>query len=120
MNSSACALKLEKPVEFRLSELDLTPFLSGPLQARPVFDLYSVVNHFGSVGGGHYTAACRHPTTAMWNYFDDDNVRENHAPGANLADQAAAYILFYQRSGARMLEDCRCLALLFLLLSSNS
>jgi hypothetical protein len=96
------ALKLEKPVEFQLSDLDLTPFLSGPLlhsNTRPLFDLYACVNHFGSVGGGHYTAFCRHMPSKQWNYFDDCSVSENKVPGDELCDQASAYVLFYQRKG---------------------
>ncbi len=124
MNTSA--LKLEKPVDFQLSGLDLAPFLSGPLvQAEETakYDLYAVVNHFGSVGGGHYTAYARyaikcstyvknkgglnrrvlfgfrHAPESQWNYFDDCVVTENKVPGDDRGDQASAYVLFYQRQG---------------------
>lgn len=31
--------------------------------AGPVYDLYAVINHFGTYTTGHYTAACRAPGT---------------------------------------------------------
>ena len=104
------ALKLEKPVEFPLSGLNMSPFLSGPFlpppaptttadSDRPLFDLYATVNHYGSVGGGHYTAFCRHMPSSQWNYFDDCCVSENKVPGDQVGDQSAAYVLFFQRRG---------------------
>jgi hypothetical protein len=76
-------------------------FLSGPLQAdsRPVFNLYGCVCHFGSVGGGHYTAYSRHLATGSWNYFDDGSISEGKVPGESPGDHSSAYILFYQRAG---------------------
>ena len=98
-------------MEFPLSGLDMTPFLSGPLlpppastaaadsDRRPLFDLYATVNHYGSVGGGHYTAFCRHMPSSQWNYFDDCCVSENKVPGDQVGDQSSAYVLFFQRRG---------------------
>ena len=112
------ALKLDKDVEFKVSGLDLTPYLSGPLQeycgingsesrgqynCRPIFNLYGCVCHFGSVHGGHYTAYSKHLTTGQWNYFDDSTVTEKKVPGFEggaSGDYSSAYILFYQRSGS--------------------
>ena len=107
------ALKLEKPVEFPLSGLNMSPFLSGPFlpppaptttadSDRPLFDLYATVNHYGSVGGGHYTAFCRHMPSSQWNYFDDCCVSENKVPGDQVGDQSAAYVLFFQRRGENL------------------
>lgn len=62
--------------------------------------MYAVVNHFGSVGGGHYTAFCRHPASGRWNYFDDCSVTEGRRPRDGAGDEASAYVLFYQRKGA--------------------
>eukprot|EP00094_Tigriopus_californicus_P011792 TCALIF_11390-PA protein Name:"Similar to USP4 Ubiquitin carboxyl-terminal hydrolase 4 (Bos taurus)" AED:0.25 eAED:0.27 QI:0/0/0/0.75/1/1/4/0/1396 len=102
MNHTQGAVKLEKAVQFNVNDLDLTPHLSGPLQSDspPHYDLYACVNHFGSVGGGHYTAFCKHLKNREWNYFDDFNVTENKQPGDNPLDESSAYILFYERRGA--------------------
>ena len=105
VNNTTGSLKLDKSVDFEVNSLDLTPFLSGPLQAdsRPVFNLYGCVCHFGSVSGGHYTAYARHLSSGMWNYFDDGSIGEGKVPGDSPGDQASAYILFYQRAGTNSL-----------------
>ena len=78
------ALKLDKDVEFKVTGLDLTQYLSGPLQGYdrisnsstrrngveydcrpPIFNLYGCVCHFGSVYGGHYTSYSKHLTTGQ-------------------------------------------------------
>ncbi len=100
---SGTSCKLEKPVSFSASDLDLTRFLSGPLRARPRFDLYACVNHFGSVGSGHYTAFVRHATSHRWRLFNDADVQDR-APGDINGDKKAAYILFYERKGERAHE----------------
>ncbi|CAB4068875.1 40S ribosomal protein S14-A,40S ribosomal protein S14b,40S ribosomal protein S14-2,40S ribosomal protein S14-1,40S ribosomal protein S14-B,40S ribosomal protein S14-3,40S ribosomal protein S14,30S ribosomal protein S11,40S ribosomal protein S14a [Lepeophtheirus salmonis] len=95
---TAGAVKLETPVEFNLSNFDLTQFLSGPMpDSRPRFDLYGVVNHFGSVCGGHYTSFTKNDQ--QWNYFDDCSVTEKKVPGSCSGDCSSAYVLFFKRSG---------------------
>ena len=39
-----------------------------------IYDLYAVSQHFGSLGGGHYTAACRNPIDGKWYEFDDSSI----------------------------------------------
>ena len=107
LSNSAGALKLEKDVEFEVDNLDLTPYLSGPLQhgrrgqgeGRPIFNLYGCVCHFGSVYGGHYTAFSKHLGNGQWNYFDDNAITPHKVPGQSPGDNSSAYILFYQRNG---------------------
>jgi len=114
------ALKLEKDVEFQVSRLDLTPYLSGPLQSdsAPVFNMYGCVCHFGSVYGGHYTAFAKHLGSDQWNYYDDSSIQECKVPGESPGDYSSAYVLFYQRSGSRqdnliplLSRKCRAFAL---------
>ena len=65
---------------FKVSGLDLTQYLSGPLHEygrsndiefgvdpryRPIFNLYGCVCHFGSIHGGHYTAYSKHLATGQ-------------------------------------------------------
>ena len=94
---------MEKDVEFQVSRLDLTPYLSGPLQSdsAPVFNMYGCVCHFGSVYGGHYTAFAKHLGSDQWNYYDDSSIQECKVPGESPGDYSSAYVLFYQRSGIR-------------------
>ena len=39
-----------------------------------VYDLFGVVNHFGSLNGGHYTATCKNSIDNNWYYFNDSSV----------------------------------------------
>lgn len=38
------------------------------------YNLVSVVNHYGSMGGGHYTAFGRNKDDKQWYNFDDSSV----------------------------------------------
>ena len=58
----------------------------------PRYRLYGISNHFGSMGGGHYTADCRSFTSDSWNHFDDSHVSEGGPKG----DGGSAYVLFYR------------------------
>ena len=60
--------------------------------APPLYDLFAVSNHFGSMGGGHYTAYAKHD--GRWLHFDDASVEPVHA---HKVQSPAAYVLFYQR-----------------------
>lgn len=46
--------KLETFVDFPTHDLDLSKYIPGKDGA--VYDLYAISNHYGSMGGGHYTA----------------------------------------------------------------
>lgn len=41
-----------------------------------MYDCYAVSNHYGNVGGGHYTAYARNHLNGNWYEFDDSNVKE--------------------------------------------
>jgi len=93
----AGSVKLDKKVNFPIDEIDLTPYLSGPLQqGGELFDLYGAVCHYGSASGGHYTAYVKHCQAQSWNLFNDAQVESRMPDGDNQDD---AYILFYKRSG---------------------
>jgi ubiquitin carboxyl-terminal hydrolase 4/11/15 len=57
-----------------------------------LYDLYAVSNHYGGLGGGHYTAYAKHG--GSWFEFDDARVRE--VSPKNVVSPAA-YILCYKR-----------------------
>ena len=64
-----------------------------------MYDLYAVSNHFGTLGGGHYTAFCKNPLYNKWFNFDDSDV--SHAKEKEVVTKAA-YVLFYKRRGAEI------------------
>jgi hypothetical protein len=49
-------------------------------------------NHFGSLTGGHYTAACFNPSTKQFYNFDDHEIK---AVPQRQVKSSAAYLLFY-------------------------
>ena len=64
-----------------------------------IYDLFGVVNHYGRMGYGHYTAHARrwdeHGVEQKWAEFDDENVTS--VTNANSIVSPAAYVLFYKR-----------------------
>lgn len=59
-----------------------------------MYDLFAVSNHFGGLGGGHYTAFCKLNETGSWFCFDDSSAYE--VPADRILSPAA-YVLFYRR-----------------------
>ncbi|RWW73369.1 hypothetical protein BHE74_00018767 [Ensete ventricosum] len=50
--------KLETFVDYPVDDLDMSPYVSsgGTDKASYHYRLYAISNHYGSLGGGHYTA----------------------------------------------------------------
>ena len=100
--------KLDTHVDFPLSGLNVSTFVDGkgvaPMDSIPTYELFGVSNHFGGLGGGHYTAYVQMPDDKKWYTFDDSHVREM---SAGEVVSPAAYLLFYRRQGApcKGLED---------------
>ncbi len=59
----------------------------------PVYELYAVSNHYGSLGGGHYTAYAKNHRESKWYKFDDSSVSSVQAESVKTS---AAYVLFYR------------------------
>uniref|UniRef100_A0A3P9IM91 Ubiquitin carboxyl-terminal hydrolase 15 n=1 Tax=Oryzias latipes TaxID=8090 RepID=A0A3P9IM91_ORYLA len=86
--------KLDSLVDFPLRDLDMSEFLINPNAGPCHYDLIAVSNHYGGMGGGHYTAYAKNKDDGKWYNFDDSSV----SPASE--DQIvskAAYVLFYQR-----------------------
>lgn len=59
------------------------------------YDLRGVVNHYGTMESGHYTANCFSSIHSKWHKFDDSQVSRIH-PSRVLTKHA--YILFFSVS----------------------
>ncbi|XP_059211237.1 ubiquitin carboxyl-terminal hydrolase 47-like isoform X2 [Centropristis striata] len=57
------------------------------------YSLYGMVNHMGSLSGGHYTATILSDEDQTWYEFDDDRVREVKKPPHS---SQTAYLLVYR------------------------
>ncbi|PLW57332.1 hypothetical protein PCANC_02454 [Puccinia coronata f. sp. avenae] len=66
-----------------------------------IYDLFAVDNHFGGLGGGHYTAFAKNEEDGKWHNYDDSHVTEVSSP--EKVKSAAAYLLFYRRRTSRKL-----------------
>ncbi|KAH9493068.1 hypothetical protein Btru_022698 [Bulinus truncatus] len=88
--------KVDTKVIFPHEDMDVRGFLSGPSSTGLVYDLYSIVCHFGGASAGHYTCFSKHPLTSQWHYYNDDSVCQQN-PSEN--EYSSGYVLFYQRQG---------------------
>ena len=79
-------------VEFPINNLDLKDFVIGPDKDHSKYDLYGVSQHYGSTGGGHYTAVCKN--NGQWFSYNDSSC---HSTSESDALTSAAYVLFYRR-----------------------
>ncbi|XP_068584378.1 ubiquitin carboxyl-terminal hydrolase 47-like [Cebidichthys violaceus] len=65
------------------------------------YDLYALVNHFGTLTGGHYTAQIKSFETHAWYHFNDDIVNRVTPPlfgaGNNSLRSRTAYLLMYRK-----------------------
>jgi len=86
--------KIDLMVQFPVEGLDMTKHVIAPGHGKAIYDLVTVSNHYGGMGGGHYTAYGKNKTDGKWYYFDDSSVTE--AKQSDIVTKAA-YVLFYQR-----------------------
>lgn len=107
--------KLDTMVEFPLDGLDMAIHCCGPIVAHQggsstgtgtlvdasfgaKYDLFGVVNHYGRMGFGHYTAFCipwdEDGQSGRWHLYDDSKVQPADPMDVS---SPGAYILFYRR-----------------------
>lgn len=90
--------KIDIVVDFPIEGLDLTKYVSDD-DGEHIYDLFAVDNHFGGLGGGHYTAYVKNGKT--WYYFDDSRVTLVNDPRE--AIKGSAYLLFYRKRSSKSL-----------------
>ncbi|XP_062819655.1 inactive ubiquitin carboxyl-terminal hydrolase 50 [Anolis carolinensis] len=84
--------KLKTDIYYPLNNLDLSSYIYPLFRKNPKYSLFAVVNHFGDLDGGHYTAFCKHTLTQSWYSFDDSQISEISECDVHTS---AAYLLFY-------------------------
>ena len=87
--------KNTKLVEFPIENLNMAKYMCGPDKNYSKYDLFAVSQHYGEMGGGHYTAVCRN-IDGYWYEYDDNSC--NRINQGNVVTRAA-YVLFYRRKG---------------------
>ena len=86
--------KLDVHVEYPVEGLDMAKYVQDPEGKVLIYDLIAVDNHYGGLGGGHYTAFAKNFTTNDWFDFNDGHVSKR---SPEQVVTSAAYILFYRR-----------------------
>lgn len=90
--------KLETLVKFPIEGLDMGKYILSKKEGEDlIYDLYAVSNHFGSLGGGHYTAYAKNADLNEWYNFNDSSVSK--VTDTSEIVSSAAYTLFYVRRG---------------------
>ena len=82
--------KITTFVDYPINNLDIRKYVIGPEKEKAIYDLYGIVEHFGSLSSGHYIALCKN--LGRWIEYDDEELR--------LAEKIVnnnAYLLFYKR-----------------------
>ncbi|KAK1140585.1 hypothetical protein N8T08_010222 [Aspergillus melleus] len=101
--------KLDVLVDFPVEGLDMTGRVEAPEDGKGlIYDLFAVDNHYGGLGGGHYTAYAKNFMTGQWNEYNDSSVSRPLDPQSVVT--SSAYLLFYRRRssrplGGKILED---------------
>jgi len=87
--------KIDTLIDFPLTGLNLTHEVMHSKEGEePVYDCYAVSNHYGGLGGGHYTAYAR-SDDGVWCHFDDSRVTTDVSEEEVVS--SAAYVLYYRR-----------------------
>lgn len=93
--------KISSAVSFPLKGLDMRLYLhSDCTSSITTYDLFSVICHHGTAGGGHYT--CYANNLGQWYEFDDQCVTR---VSPETVQSCEAYVLFYRKSQATATES---------------
>ncbi|KZF21658.1 UCH-domain-containing protein [Xylona heveae TC161] len=94
--------KLDVLVDFPIEGLDLGDRVAFKEEGKStVYDLFAVDNHYGGLGGGHYTAFAQNFYDKCWYEYNDSHVSKRHNPESVVTP--AAYLLFYRRRSDKAL-----------------
>ncbi|KAK5137913.1 hypothetical protein LTR08_006682 [Meristemomyces frigidus] len=100
--------KIDVVVDYPIEGLDLTQKIGLKEDGKEyLYDLFAVDNHYGGLGGGHYTALAKSFYDGQWYSYND-----SHCSRANESElhSKSAYLLFYRRRseqplGPQYLQD---------------
>ena len=86
--------KRQDLVDFPLTELNLSTYVSGYNPSQYVYDLYAICNHSGGTMGGHYTSFVKTQNNE-WLHYNDTHVERKI--NKNMLISPKAYCLFYRK-----------------------
>lgn len=114
--------KVDALVDFPVEGLDMTGRVEAPEEGKSlIYDLFAVDNHYGGLGGGHYTAFAKNFISGEWHEYNGTFVvfsslyakasKTNSTVDSHVSKVSdpqkvvtpAAYLLFYRRRSDRPL-----------------
>lgn len=90
--------KTETALHCPMQQWDLSKTVRSKGGDSPIYDLYAVANHFGGLGGGHYTAYALNRFDDQWYEFNDSRYQVIQDPERRFGTSASPYVLFFNRS----------------------
>jgi hypothetical protein len=84
--------KLGNRIEFPVTGLDISSYVSGPQKEPPIYSLFAKTDHDGDMASGHYSAHAKNRKTQHWYLLDDESVRQ--VEEEEVVNEQA-YLLFY-------------------------
>ena len=86
--------KLNKSIDFPLDNFDITNFIEGYDKMDASYTLKGIIEHMGSMGGGHYVAHIKNSNN-KWYTYNDNRVNEINI---STVLEKQAYILMYEKN----------------------
>mmetsp|Transcript_16921 Transcript_16921/g.23942 ORF Transcript_16921/g.23942 Transcript_16921/m.23942 type:complete len:685 (-) Transcript_16921:63-2117(-) len=102
-NDYGARSKLNRKMNYPVCNWSLDKFIKSSENAHEMYDLYAVTNHYGNLGGGHYTASAMNRFDNQWYEFNDSTCTK--VDQSRLGNDNAAYCLFYNRMEKMELEN---------------
>lgn len=88
--------KLDVFVDFPIDGLDLTSRVIESEEGKDeIYDLFAVDDHYGGLGGGHYTAFAKNFIDGQWYEYNDSS--STILKDVSRVVSSSAYLLFYRR-----------------------
>ncbi|KAM3416280.1 hypothetical protein BST61_g7886 [Cercospora zeina] len=88
--------KIDLFVDYPITGLDMNDRVGRKEDGKDyTYDLFAVDNHYGGLGGGHYTAMAKNFYDGEW--YDYNDSMTSKIGGEDRVHSAAAYLLFYRR-----------------------
>jgi len=94
--------KLDTFVEYPTKGLNMRKYVINTRHGPANYDLIAVSNHYGGMGGGHYTAYAKNKEDNQWYHFDDSSVSQTTEDSVVTK---AGYVLVYQLQEPGQVND---------------
>lgn len=70
--------KIDVHVDFPTENLDISSMVGLPEGKEMIYDLFAVDNHYGGLGGGHYTAYAQNFFDKQWYEYNGKQIKSRH------------------------------------------